>query len=293
MNGTDVVPMESPGLIVSKINVKHLPVTFFGKLVYYLMPVRRKTVLANMNLVFGGLLTKAEIKRLAQSFYTHLLTLCLENLSMSWMRKSTLKDRVVIIGHENVIKASKENKGILLLTGHLGNWELVPVAGILHFQKFKGRFHILRRTLVNKTVERVLFRRFYEAGLNVIPKKNSLGLVLDYLERNDVVAFIMDQHAKPGKDGILVDFFGKQAGTFKSLAVVARRTGAPVIPTYCYRRPDGKHVMRFLEPLPWADHPDPDLEIQENTKVYNRILENMVMEHPEQWWWVHRRWKSK
>lgn len=234
-----------------------------------------------------------QLRWLAQKFYGQLLWSIGETLGMGLRSRKWLKKRVTVAGSEHVLKAAEKNRGILLLTGHFGNWEFAPAAGMLHFEQFKGRFHVLRRPIVNKWVERFVFRKFYEAGLDIIPKKNSLGQVLNYLGQNDVVAFIMDQHAKPGKDGVLADFFGQRAGTFKSLAVIARTTGAPVIPFYSYREKNGKHVVKFLEPMPWIEHPDPDTEILENTRAYNRVLERIILEHPEQWWWVHRRWKSK
>lgn len=272
-----VLPVKRPG--------------FLSKFAYYCLPFRRRTTLRNMTLVFGGTLSSAQIRYLAQSTYGHFLRSCWENLLMGVRSKRWLKEQVCVVGTEHVLKASEGNKGILLLTGHFGNWEFAPVGGMHRFRQFKGRFHVLRRHLVNKFVERLVFRRFYEAGLDVIPKKNSLGKVLNHLANNDVVAFIMDQHAKPGKDGVVVNFFGKSSGTFKSLAVVARTTGAPVIPSYSYRAENGTHVMKFLEPLCWIEHPDPDTEILENTRVYNEVLERIILEHPEQWWWVHRRWK--
>ena len=162
-----------------------------------------------------------------------------------------------------------------------------------HFPEFKGRFHLLRRPIGNKWIERVLFNRFYKAGLGIIPKKNSVSLILEALGRNDAVVFIMDQFARPGRDGIPVNFFGRKTGTFKSLALVARQSGAPVVPVVCYRESSGRHVMRFMAPLLWIEGEDPDGEIQANTEQYNRVLERMVLEHPEQWWWLHRRWKVK
>ncbi len=267
--------------------------TLSGKIVYRLCPVRKKTVMDNLSLVFGDRLSAAEIKRLAQSFYSHLFKLVAENLSRAWMSEERMLSRVRVVGHEHLAKAFEKNRGILLLTGHFGNWEFTPVAAIAHFKEFRGRFHVLRKLLANKFFEKILFRRFYKAGLTVIPKKNSLDHVLSALERNDIVAFIMDQYANPSKDGILVDFFGRKAGTFKSLALIARETGAPVIPAICYREAGGTHVMRFSEPVPWMENDDADAEIAENTRGYNRILENMVLEHPDQWLWAHRRWKTK
>ncbi len=287
--------MLAPVTLAKKIdlNIPSLKPSFLDKAAYHLMPCRRKTVLSNMNLVFGRTNSTRQISDLAQCFYGHCLKLMLENFQRMWMTEEYMLTRVRVDGYEHVVNAAKAKKGVLLLTGHIGNWEFTPVAAMAHFKEFKGRFHILRRLLTNKFVERMLFRRFYKAGLNVIPKKGSLTQVLDALARNDVVAFIMDQYANPQKDGILVDFLGHQAGTFKSLALIARETSAPVVPAVCYRQKDGTHVMCFSEPLVWIENSDHDAEIAENTRGYNRVLESMILEHPDQWLWAHRRWKKK
>ena len=267
--------------------------SFFDKFAYYLVPARRKIVLDNIRLAFGSELAEDEVIKLAQCFYGHCARIILENLGTSWMSEDQIRKQVRVVGHEIVMKEAQKGRGVLLLTGHFGNWEITPIGAVLQFTAFKNRFHIVRRLLTNKTFEKILFRRFYKAGLNVIPKKNALSQVLAALKNNDVVAFIMDQYARPDRDGICVEFFGKKAGTFKSLALIARETGAPVVPALCYRESHGKHVMRFYEPLPWIEDTDHDREIYLNTLQYNKMLEKMIRSHPDQWFWFHRRWKNK
>ena len=276
-----------------KTRVKNLKPTFLGKFLYTCVPIRRQVALSNMRLVFGRELSESEIRHLAKAFYSHLAKTFLENLILGWMSEDQIRKKIRVEGIHHLMAAAKLERGILLLTGHFGNWELAPMGGILHFEEFRGRLHILRRQLVNKTVERILFRRFYQMGLDVIPKKSSLGRVMDALSKNDTVAFIMDQYAKPGKEGILVDFFGKEAGTFKSLAMVARSTNSPVLPAASWREPDGKHVFKFFDPISWVSHDDPDEEILINTRNYNQKIEEFILEHPEQWLWIHKRWKVK
>lgn len=274
--------------------LKRLPKPSLGaKFAYYCFPFRRKTVLENLGRVFGKELSAGEIKELAQNFYGHLGLLLFENLNTIWMSREEISRRVRVVGHEIVVRAAEEKRGVLLLTGHFGNWEITPIGVALQFDGFRGRFHVVRKLLANKFFEKILFRRFYQVGLDVIPKKNALSHVINALEKNDVVAFIMDQYARPDKDGILADFFGHPAGTYKSLALIAKKTGAVVIPVRCYREAKGKHVMEFYEPLHWKEDPDPDQELYKNTLQYNHKLESMILENPEQWLWCHRRWKVK
>ncbi|MBP8137140.1 MAG: lysophospholipid acyltransferase family protein, partial [Candidatus Eisenbacteria bacterium] len=116
--------------------------------------------------------------------------------------------------------------------------------------------------------------------------------LIERLEAGDLVVFPFDQHAH-GRDGVAVEFFGHPAGTFRSLAIIAQATGAPVMPAASWREPDGSHVLRFEEPLEPIACDDPKEELLRNTRAYNAALERFVVRHPEQWWWVHRRWKAR
>lgn len=264
-----------------------------GRFMFYCVPIRRSVVLDNMTTAFGSELEPALIRRLAQAFYRHLLLTFWENLIFGWKSRESISRSVRVEGLEGLLHAAEKGKGVLVIGGHYGNWEAGPVGGMMQFENFRGRFHMLRRQIVNKWVERQLFKRYYEAGLDVIPKRSSLNRVLDALASGHAVGFIMDQYAKPGKEGIVADFFGKPAGTFKSLAVVARASEAPVIPAACWRDKDGKHVLKFMDPLPWISDEDPDREILLNTTAYNRQTERIIREHPDQWLWLHKRWKVK
>src|SRR5207253_7781143 len=134
-------------------------------------------------------------------------------------------------------------------------------------------------------------RRFEKGGFGVIGKRGSLDHILDLLAAGDVIVFPFDQHAGP-PDGIEVEFFGHPAWTFKSLAIIALATGAPVLPATSWREPDGRHVLRFEDPISLADHENTNQAIRSTTRAFNAALERLVLRHPEQWYWVHRRWKS-
>jgi KDO2-lipid IV(A) lauroyltransferase len=163
---------------------------------------------------------------------------------------------------------------------------------VLNFKEFQGQFHFIRRTLRFKALERIMFKNYYKAGLNVIPKKNSLDKVCHALEQNHAVIFVLDQHASlVNRDGIAVEFFGVKAGTYRSLATLARHTGVPVIPAAGYRLPDGNHVLEFYDPIPWQDYGSTQESLYQNTLAYNQALERIILANPAQWNWMHKRWK--
>lgn len=272
--------------------IKALPVSLAGRFLYRFVPYRRRLVLANMDQVFGEQLTPAEKIHLAKSYYSHLATSFKEAIQLRFMNEEGLKAKVQVVGHEHMLAAVAQNKGVLVVTGHFGNWEFAPLGGVLNFKEFKGQFHFIRRTLRFKALERMMFKNYYNAGLNVIPKKNSLDKVCAALEQNHAVIFVLDQHASlANRDGIAVEFFGKKAGTYRSLATLARHTGLPVIPAAGYRLPNGQHVLEFHEPIAWQNHDSTQESLYHNTLAYNQALERIILENPAQWNWMHKRWK--
>lgn len=272
------------------VNPSELKPSMIGSVFFSLLPVRRRTVMENLHQVFGDRLSAAEQRRLARCFYGHVAKTIKENLWMMLSSERRIASRVDVVGVEHVLSAAELGRGVLILTGHFGNWELSAVGAILQFKQYQNRFHVIRKAL-GLGLERVVFGRFRKAGLEVIRREDALAKTLDVLEKNDVVIFIMDQHNKVGAKAVSVEFFGKEAGTHRSLALVARQSGAPVIPAVSYRTPDGRHAMQFHPPLEWIAAEHHREEIYLNTLGYNRVLERFVLDHPEQWFWMHRRWK--
>lgn len=272
--------------------IASLPITLPGRFVYHFLPYRRQLVLQNIDQVYGDQLSIPDKKHLAQAFYSHFLTSIKETIQLRFMSDATLRDRVTVKGHERLLAIAEGGQGVLVLTAHVGSWEFAPLGGILNFAQFKGHFHFIRRCLGWKSIERILFRRYYRVGLNVIPKQEALHRVKTALEQNHAVVFVLDQHASlENRDGVAVEFFGKKAGTYRSLASLSRHTGLPVVPASGYRLPNGRHILEFYEPIVWQEYPSNQESIYQNTLAYNQALERIILAHPEQWMWMHRRWK--
>jgi len=261
-----------------------------GRLIYRVAPFRRDVIIDNLKRVFGPSLPDSEIERLAQAHYAHLARLALEFLHYRWLGAERRRRLVRVEGVEHFTRAWEAKRGILVLTGHFGNFEVATLAGLAQFPEVHGRIHFVRRPIKPRWLDAMVNRRMREAGFGTLGKRGSLDDVLALLARGDAIVVPFDQHAQT-PDGIAVEFFGHPAGTFKSLAIIALATGAPVVPAAAWREPDGTHVLRFEAPLETIAAADPDDEIRRNTRAYNAALERLVVRHPEQWWWVHRRWK--
>lgn len=264
--------------------------SWFGKWAFHLLPFRRGLALANLRRVFGKFVSETRIRRLAEAYYAHLGRSMMEMFRLPLMSE---QQRLAWVRVENVaspINAHNQGKGVILLTGHFGNWETATVAALKQFPQYAGKFHFLRRALKPQWFDRFITRRFRRAGFGTLPKRGSMETILKLLGEGAIIVFTFDQHAgRP--DGIPVEFLGQPAGTFKSLAILALNTGAPVVPASTWREPDGSHVLRFEDPVPLIEHDNVGEAIRQNTRAYNAALERMLLRHPEQWIWMHRRWK--
>ncbi|MCB2020045.1 MAG: 4'-phosphopantetheinyl transferase superfamily protein [Rhizobacter sp.] len=261
-----------------------------GRFIRRFLPLRGKIVTANLQRVYGAYVEPDEIERLAAAHYGHLWRLLGEFIRFRWLSAARKKALVRVEGIDNFIAARDQGKGILILTGHFGNWEVSTTAGIAQFPEMRGKFHFVRRPIKPDWLDRLVTRRFEAAGFGVFSKRDSLDAMLESLAQGDAVVLPFDQHAGP-PDGIAVDFLGHPAWTFKSLAIIALSTGAPVLPGSSWREADGRHVLRFEAPLAPIEHDSTTEAIRLNTRAYNAALEQLVVRHPEQWYWVHRRWK--
>lgn len=262
-----------------------------ARVAYRLLPFRRTVVLENLQRVYGDTVDAAEVERLAQSHYGHLGRLLWEFVRYAWQSPARRRALVRVENLDALLAAHAQGKGVLILTGHFGNFEVATTAGLASFPEARGQFHFVRRPIRPEWLDRLVTRRFRAAGFGVLPKRGGLDAMLDRLAAGDLVVFPFDQHASR-KDGIRVEFFGHPAGTFRSLAVIALATGAPVVPAASWRDETGRHVLRFESPLAPIEHSDTNEAIRLNTRAYNRALERMIVRRPEQWWWVHRRWKD-
>ncbi len=261
-----------------------------GRILYRFVPLRRNVVLANLRRVFGNTASAAEIERLAAAHYGHLWRLAGEFIRFPWMSDARKRAFARLENLDALVAAMAQGKGVLVLTGRFGNWAVATTAANTQFPHMRGKIHFVRRTLKSQRLDRLVTHRVNQARFRVSPKSGLLDAMLARLEQGDVIVFPFDQDARP-PDGIEVDFFEHPAWTFKSLAIIALATGAPVLPAAAWREPDGRHVLRFEEALPLIKCENTDEAIRRNTLVFNRALERLVLRHPEQWYWMQRRWK--
>lgn len=281
---------ETSAAAVAMAELRQTEVPWIGKVLYKFLPYRRALVLESMHRVFGDVVPKEEIKKLAQAYYGHYARFAQEFVTLKLMSKARRENYVRVENKESPLGAHTKGKGLLLLTGHFGNWEASTSAAIKQFPEYKNLFYFVRRPIKPQWLNDLIAWRDRRNGFGTLAKSGSLDTMLELLSKGAIIVFVYDQHAGR-KDGVVVDFLGHPAGTFKSLALLALATGAPVIPAASWREPDGTHVLRFEDPLPLIECESASETIKKNTQLYNDALGRMLLRHPEQWIWMHRRWK--
>lgn len=137
--------MSNAGIMIDQLHV-----SLTGRIIYHCLPYRKKIIRSNIEQAYGNQLTSYQKQHLIKAFYSHLATSLKEGITLRFMGETKLRDRVEVRGHERLLNVAAKNRGVLVLTGHFGNWEFAPIGGILNFKQFQGQFHFIRRTLGNK-----------------------------------------------------------------------------------------------------------------------------------------------
>jgi len=263
---------------------------FFRMLFFllYLFAQRRRLItLQNLRKAFPEKST-AEITRIARGAFDNLAIMAAEFFDLPFFTKETLQQRVQIEGWEHYETALRKGKGIIALCAHFGNWELqAPVAGLL-----MGKFTAVYRPLDNKMLETVTFLARSAHGFCLIPKGQSGQIIREHLRKNEGVAILLDQNMDK-RHGVFVDFLGMPACTAVSIASLAIQTGATVLPIFMVRQQDGRYHLVIKAPPPLDNTGDYQQDLFTNTQRFTKAIEEVIREYPEQWFWLHQRWKTK
>jgi KDO2-lipid IV(A) lauroyltransferase len=191
-------------------------------------------------------------------------------------------------GGEHVHAALEKGKGAFVMTAHLGNWEVMTASG---YGLVGIKSNMVTKELKPRWLHRVVEVTRSLLGTTMAVEPRTMQGILRALKKNELVGFVMDQYAG-APVGARVPFFGLPVGSHTALASLALRTGAPVIPAFSVRKPDGRYLVRFEPELKLEARGDKEATILANTALFVRHTEAWVRSYPEQWLWIHRRWKG-
>jgi KDO2-lipid IV(A) lauroyltransferase len=255
---------------------------------YFFRPPLRRAAVFNLRLAFPDWTDKQRedaVRRMIQQ--------------IGWMAgefsqfpkytRANIERIVVIDGYENFDDARRRGKGVLFLTGHMSAWELAPFAQAL----YGNPLHFLVRPIANAKVDALINKYRCLSGNRPIEKNRSARAVLRVLADGGTVGVLSD-HNTSLEEGVFVDFFGIPASTTSGLARLALRTDAAVVPGFLsWDRENRKYRLRFEPAVELARTSDEEADVRENTQRFTRVIEDYIRSHPDQWLWVHKRWKTR
>jgi KDO2-lipid IV(A) lauroyltransferase len=297
----------------SVVNLNSWPIYFFARLIiaffrfipraagaavirllaavfYYLDARHRRIADINLRIAFPEMPRRQRSATARRSFQNAGMNLLeISRLDMLTPENiSNLADYDKSAGLGNYRAALSRGKGILYLTGHFSSWELLPTAHALHGYPLS----FTTRPLDNIRLEKYLRRVRESKGNTVIYKKDSARRILKELKAGRTAGVLMDHNVNP-TEGIFADFFGIPAATSTGVALLALRTGAPVLPGYLTPLRNGRYTIKFLPPIDMVRTGDTAEDLRVNTQHLNNVLEGIIREQPESWLWGHKRWKNR
>jgi len=254
---------------------------------YHLLSGRRLIALHNLKNAFPEK-SMTEIIRIAKGVYRNMAVIAAEFFDIPWLTKDRIRERVEVEGLEHCVEALKRKRGLLMVTAHFGNWELGAIAFSLLFQPVL----LLYRPLDNLFLDRLVALVRSSTGNRILAKKMAMRQMLRTLNANGIVGLLIDQNWS-WQEGVFVDFFGRPACTSDGVARLAMHTEAPVIPCFMVRREDGNYKLIIGEAVELVNTGDREKDVLVNTQKYTRVIEQMIRKYPDQWFWVHQRWKTQ
>ncbi len=259
-----------------------------SQLIYLAHAKLRRVGKRNLEMVFPEK-SSAERKRILRGVFTSLGRQLAELCQFPRYTPKNIDEVVVYDGLENYEKAYARGKGVLFLTAHFGGWELSAFAHSLH-----GHWlHIVMRPMDNPYLDRMIehYRTMY--GNKTVAKDDFVRGLLAAMKAGETVGILMDTNMTPPQ-GVFVNFFGIAACTASGLARIALRTNAAVVPGFTiWDKALGKYRLRFDPALDLIQRGDLEKDIVANTQMFTKVIEDYVRKYPDQWLWVHRRWKTR
>jgi Kdo2-lipid IVA lauroyltransferase/acyltransferase len=257
-------------------------------LMYRLSPKLRRTAEFNLSLAFPEW-SESRRADVIRGMVRNLGCMAAEFARFPSYTKENIADTLILDGHENFLEGQRRGKGVIYLTGHIGAWELSSFAHAL----YGFPLHYMARPLDNARLDELVNRYRCLSGNRPIFKNESARALLKILRDTGTVGILADQNTMPG-EGVFVDFFGKTACTTTGIARVALHTDAAVVPGYAWWDESlGKYRLRFEPALELIRTGDTERDVFENTQKFAKVIEGIIRKHPEQWVWVHARWKTR
>jgi KDO2-lipid IV(A) lauroyltransferase len=257
----------------------------------YLVDTKRRTIASeNLRTAYGNDLSDRQIEKIIRRLYLHLASVGIDFVKLPRIvNASNWQDYFEVEGLEFARKALEAGTGIIFVTGHVGNWEVLGCA--MQFL-FNQPVHSIAKHMENPFTDRFFTKLREDGGQKIIFTENAAREIIKVLKHNKLLGILVDQNAK--ENSIFVDFFGQKAATTRSAATLSLKMGAPIIMLFA-RRIAGHYKFKISVSKPIEIEKTGNLEkdVFNLTQLYTTIIESHIRENPHEWLWIHRRWKTR
>lgn len=259
-----------------------------GDLFFFVIKIRKNVAFSNLQASFGHEKSRRELKYIIHQNYRHFGRVLMEFARIPLLNRATILDQIPIHNIQLLTETISQGRGLMILSGHFGNWEYMGATlanvGIDLYCVFKEQKNLAVDNIIKQFRIRVGLRPFKVKG-------GAAKGTLKALKEKNAVIILGDQDA--GRKGEMIDFFGRPASIARGPALIAIKHRVPVIMAFGVREPDGL-IRVHLEKFPEIDKfPASDEGVKQFLIQYNKILEKYIRKYPEQWFWLHRRWKTQ
>jgi KDO2-lipid IV(A) lauroyltransferase len=258
-----------------------------GMLMYGIDVRHRRIVRRNLKFVYPEW-PPERVKKVSKRVFQNLGITILEICQMICFSRDDILKKVKIRGEEHLLNAMQNNKGAILITAHLGNWEIVPLFWPLYF---KTPLTVVAKKIQKKIINRWIHGLRTRFGSKVIYKDVALPEMTRTLRNGKILAILIDQGIKSSL-GVKIKFFNKFVTATPSASLLAMRCNSPALPGFCTRNVDGTFTINLEPPLLLKRTGDLSVDLRTNTQIMTDAVEKMVRKYPEQWFWVHKRWRK-
>jgi KDO2-lipid IV(A) lauroyltransferase len=258
-----------------------------GRFAFDVVGIRRKVTIDNLTEAFGDSFSEAERRAIGRRSYINFAKSMVDFASLKRLTGGRLRKLVRFEDVENIDRCLEGGRGVVVVTGHFGSWELLGAAAVAY--GYSADFLVGEQS--NRLVDELMNDLRRSCGIGVISRGIAARGVFASLKRNRIVALLSDQDAR--KAGIFVDFLGRPASTFQGAAQFAMRMRCPIVGCYIVRQSDESHIATFLPPIEVRHDADKEDEIRRLTEEHTKALERWVTLHPDHYFWAHRRWKTR
>lgn len=260
----------------------------FARVAYAIRTPLRRAAMQNLKLAFPDW-SDSQRRKMVRGMIRQIGWMAGEFSQFPNYTRGNIERVVAVDGFENFDAARRRGKGVLFLTGHMSAWELAPFAHALYGYPL----HFLVRPIANRRVDALINRYRCLSGNRAIEKNRSARAILKVLGTGGTVGILSDQNTAV-EEGVFVDFFGIPASTTSGLARIALRTDAAVVPGFLsWDEVRRKYRLRFEPAVSLARTGDEEADVRESTARFTHVIEDYVRAHPDQWLWVHKRWKTR